>query len=408
VAAINASGTSEVEPGMRGLWLGVLVYRWATFVWMAAVALALTVRQDLRLPGLALVAVLVILAWNVWLSLTGGWERTLDRRIDLGLALALLPLSGLVMNEEAIRNTLFFATSFPATAALTFGAGSGVAGGLFAGAALSLGLVASRAANGLPPDELTDDDWGVLFNGVFYYLSAGGAAGVVRRVLVRSAGERSLAVEEATRQREKAARLAEREALGREIHDSVLQALALLRKRGKELTGPFVSAEEIHELVELAGHQEQALRVLLSEPHAEAPEGMVSLRTTLEAAAFGVQGVPVSVTTVGPAWLFSTEVKEVQGAVRQALENVAEHANATRATVFAEALDGELVISIRDDGGGFDYDEPRLAREGKLGLLKSMKGRIEELGGSMQVHSAPGRGTEVEFRVPVRRGSDDG
>ena len=90
------------------------------------------------------------------------------------------------------------------------------------------------------------------------------------------------------------------------------------------------------------------------------------------------------------------------------MENVAEHAHATRATVFAEALDRELVISIRDDGGGFDYDSSLLAREGKLGLLKSMKGRIEELGGSMQVHSAPGRGTEVEFRIPVRPGSHDG
>jgi len=95
------------------------------------------------------------------------------------------------------------------------------------------------------------------------------------------------------------------------------------------------------------------------------------------------------------------------GVVRQRLLP-GEHANATRATVFAEALDGELVISIRDDGGGFDYDESRLSRDGKLGLLKSMKGRIEALGGSMRVHSAPGRGTEVEFRVPVRRGSDDG
>lgn len=312
------------------------------------------------------------------------------------------------MNEGAIRETLFFATSFPATAALTYGAGSGVAGGLSAGAVLSLGLVASRATNGLPPGELTGDDWGSLFNGVFYYLSAGGAAGVVRRVLVSSAAEMSLAVEEAARQREKAARLAEREALGREIHDSVLQALALVRKRGKELTGPSVSAEKIHELVELAGRQERALRVLLSEPHAEPPEGMVSLRTTLEAAAFGVRGVPVSVTTIGTAWLSSAEVKELQSAVRQALQNVAEHANATRATVYGETLHGELVISIRDDGGGFDYNESRLSREGKLGMLKSMKGRIEELGGSMRVHSAPGRGTEVEFRVPVRRSSDDG
>ena len=65
---------------------------------------------------------------------------------------------------------------------------------------------------------------------------------------------------------------------------------------------------------------------------------------------------------------------------------------------------GEVVVSIRDDGVGFDYDEETLRREGRLGVLRSMKGRIEELGGSMSVHSAPGRGTEIEFHLPVAEG----
>jgi signal transduction histidine kinase len=246
-------------------------------------------------------------------------------------------------------------------------------------------------------------------NGAFYYLSAGGATGVVRRVLVRSAAERARAIEEATRQRERAARLAEREALGREIHDSVLQALALIGKRGKELAArASVPGADVGELVELAGREERGLRALLSEPPAEPPIGMVSVRTTLEAAAFGVRGVPVTVSTVGPAWLPADEMECVAAAVRQALENVVQHARASRATVYAETMDGELLISVRDDGVGFEFDEPRFAREGKLGVLKSMKGRIEDLGGTMHVHSSSGRGTEIEFRLGLRGERTDG
>jgi signal transduction histidine kinase len=135
---------------------------------------------------------------------------------------------------------------------------------------------------------------------------------------------------------------------------------------------------------------------------------MVSLKTALEAAAFGVRGVPVTVTAVGPVWLVADEMDDVAGAVRQALDNVVEHAHATRATVYAEALDGDVIITIRDDGVGFVFDEARLAREGKLGMLKSMRGRIEDLGGAMRVHTAPGRGTEIEFRLGAREAGRHG
>ena len=58
-------------------------------------------------------------------------------------------------------------------------------------------------------------------------------------------------------------------------------------------------------------------------------------------------------------------------------------------------------MTVRDDGRGFDYDEGRLRDEGKAGMLKSMKGRVEELGGRMIVTSSIDNGTEIELRVPA-------
>ncbi len=353
----GAREAPEAEPGMRGLWFGILVYRWAAFVWMAS--LAAVTWEDFRRPELALASLVVTFLWCLWFSLTRAWERPVERWIDLGLAVALLPISGLVMETGGTAGAApFFATSYPASAALSVGAGNGVAGGLFAGIALSIGLVASRPANGLPLSELSTAEWAALVNGAFYYVAAGGAVGVVSRVLKRSAEERAAALEEAVRQRERAARLAEREALGREIHDSVLQALSLVGKRGRELTArSAVTPEEVRALVDLASRQEHALRTLLSEPSEEPVAGMVSLRTALQAAAFGVEGVPVTVTTAGSVWLPADEVEELTAAVHQALDNVVRHARASRATIFAESVEGEIVVSIRDDGVGFEYDE---------------------------------------------------
>jgi signal transduction histidine kinase len=93
-------------------------------------------------------------------------------------------------------------------------------------------------------------------------------------------------------------------------------------------------------------------------------------------------------------------VDELRAAVRQALENVVQHARAERATVFAEEEGTTVTVSVRDDGVGFTYDEQVLVRDSKVGILRSMKGRVEDLGGRMEVTSAPGKGTEIEFVVP--------
>lgn len=400
----SGSGGAEAEPGRKSLWLGVLAYRWATLAWMTT--LALFSGDELRKPALAWGSIAVTVVWCAWFSVVKGWERTSLRWVDLGLAAYLLLISGLVMPEGSVLGggPPFFATAYPVTAAMTIAAASGLRAGLLAGTALSICLILSRPLNGVPISELNLDQVVDAGNGAAYYLAASGTVGFISKMLSRSASELRAASEEAMRQRERIARLAERESLGRKIHDSVLQALALVNKRGKQLAAsPSVSSSDVRALAEMAAEQEQALRALIQAEPAEPPAGKVSLRTVLEASAFGITAPPVTIACVETIWLAANQVEELSAAVRQALANAAQHSHGSKVTVFADSDDGETIVSIRDDGMGFDFDEDRLRDEGKLGVLKSMKGRIEELGGTMRIHTAPGKGTDVEFRLSSER-----
>jgi signal transduction histidine kinase len=396
-----ASLARDAEPGRKGLWLGILAYRWVSFAWMTTqVFLARDKFPHIELAWLALG---LTAAWNVWLTAVRGWEWPLVRWADLAISLCLLLVSGLVVDvgEVVHGDAPFFATAYPATSALTVGAGGGLGAGLLGAGILSIGLALSRQVNGTPLAGLPKPEWLDLVNGMVYFFSAGGAAGLMSRVLDRTDLELREANDEALAQRERAARLAERESLGRRIHDSVLQALAMVNKRARELGARnSVPGSEVRGLAEMADEQERALRALLQAEPEEPPPGRVSMRTVLEASAFGVTGVAITISPVGTIWLPAGCVDELTAAIRQALENAAVHAKASRVTVFADEHDGETIVTVRDDGVGFDYDEEVLRRRGKMGVLRSMKGRVEELGGSMLVHSAPGMGTEIEFRIP--------
>jgi signal transduction histidine kinase len=108
-------------------------------------------------------------------------------------------------------------------------------------------------------------------------------------------------------------------------------------------------------------------------------------------------------TPATPVVLAATRARAVAAAVGAALANVAAHAGeAARAWVLLEHEGHEVVVSVRDDGRGFEPARLAEARaEGRLGVASSIEGRVRELGGTMAVESAPGAGTEVELRVPV-------
>lgn len=388
-----------VRDESRSLVTGALVFRWVWMLWMAGLA-ALSSGELIR-DGLAWGALATAGAWTLWLTLS---RRTWNRWVmafDLALCGALILISGLVIEEgEIISGRPFFATGYPLSAPLLWGAMWGPLTGAFSAGILAVAHLMSRPINGIPLSELDPGQVQNVTGAMLNYLVGGVAVGLVAKLLRRSAEAVRIANEETLKEREVTARLAERESLVRAIHDSVLQSLALVHKKGKELArGGAVPGEEVERLADLAKEQEAELRALILRAPETPPVGRASLRDALETAAREISGLTVTVSATGPIWMSRHAVDELQAAVRQSLENVIEHADATRATIFAEEEDGAVNVSVRDDGVGFSYDEDELLRAGKLGILHSMKGRVEDLGGRMSVTSSPGKGTEIEFHV---------
>ncbi len=93
---------------------------------------------------------------------------------------------------------------------------------------------------------------------------------------------------------------------------------------------------------------------------------------------------------------------EVEAATINALTNVERHAGpGARAYVLLEDLGDEVVVSIRDDGPGIPAGRLEAAiGEGRVGVSKSIQGRLEALGGHAELAAPAGGGTEWEFTVP--------
>ena len=236
-------------------------------------------------------------------------------------------------------------------------------------------------------------------------------------VEVARASERTLAraleIEAATRERER---------LARDIHDSVLQVLAMVQRRGTALGG------EAAELGRMAGEQEVALRTLVSSGlvpptrvSEDAAEGAVvrtvetddedtgaPAATDLRALLAPHAGSRVTFAEPGaPVLLTPAAAGELAAAVGAALDNVRVHAGENaRAWILVEDWPDEVIVTVRDDGPGIP--EGRLAQaegEGRLGVALSIRGRLRDLGGTAELISVPGQGTEVELKVPkVSRG----
>jgi signal transduction histidine kinase len=90
-------------------------------------------------------------------------------------------------------------------------------------------------------------------------------------------------------------------------------------------------------------------------------------------------------------------IEEAYLTIRESLRNVVAHAGAGQVRVRVDILPTELRASVVDDGRGFDPARPR---PGGTGLI-SMRERVALLGGSLTLHSVPGKGTHAEFRIPL-------
>lgn len=177
-----------------------------------------------------------------------------------------------------------------------------------------------------------------------------------------------------------------REEVARTLHDGVLQTLAVIQRRSDD-----------SELVDLARTQELELREYL---FGAAPVE-TDLASGLRAAARRAEqryGLRVNVITAPD--LPSGDERTIHamcGAVGEALTNASKHGEAAKVTVYAEPADDDYTVftSVKDDGQGFDAEA---IVEGE-GLSRSIKGRIIEAGGSVEIDGRKGRGAEIRMWI---------
>jgi signal transduction histidine kinase len=205
----------------------------------------------------------------------------------------------------------------------------------------------------------------------------------------------------ASRQRLVAAQDEERRRLERNIHDGAQQQLVALRVKlrlAEQLTDrDAAKAKEL--LAQLQTETGTALDDLRDLARGIYPPLLADqgLGAALESQA-RKSPVPVTVQTDGVARYPQDVEAAVYFCALEALNNLAKYAEASRATVSLAQSDGMLRFAISDDGVGFDT-----ARTSKGTGLQGMADRIDAIGGSLEVRSAPGEGTTVLGRVQVER-----
>jgi len=373
----DGEGPSVLEDPVAHLWRGTVALRIVTFLF--ALGNAAVHSSGYARPWLAWTVIGVMAAWTVFT--TRAYSRESGRLpwvvvADLVLSCGLMSTSRLIMTDlQLLTNVPLITTIWACGPAVAAGALAGRYAGAAGGGIVGLVTYLNRGAMSV---DLVRDV--VLLAGAGFVV--GMAATTARRSAVRLA--QALRTEAAT---------AERERLARSIHDGVLQVLARVRKRGMELGG------EAAELAELAGEQEVALRSLVAASPVESTvDGDADLRPALQLLA--TQRVQVS-TPGTQVMLPAVVALELTAVVREMLSNVDKHAGRdAKAWVLLEDLGEEVVVSIRDDGPGIPEGRIDVAEaEGRMGIAKSIRGRVALLGGTLDLQTGPGEGTEWEVRV---------
>ena len=203
-------------------------------------------------------------------------------------------------------------------------------------------------------------------------------------------------------------RLAERQRLARDIHDTLAQGFVSI-----VLQLQAAEAELPEDAEEARGHLERARRTA-RDNLAEARRLVWDLRPeVLSAAPLGEAlgrlagrvaeetGMVATATVTGTPRPLSADAEVTLLRVTQeALANVTRHARAGRVAVTLSYMDGETVLDVRDDGSGFTPAADGAGANGGLGL-RGMRERVEALGGRLAVESAPGQGTTIAVTVPT-------
>jgi signal transduction histidine kinase len=378
--AVTSETGPELLPVDRTLTRVVVLMRLLGWVWMVILIVVAMVTTEPQPDLPILIGALVVGTAGTGLTLLAAARGFLGERwyVACDGALALLLVSaGLFAGTDFIAggypaSWLFivaFATGFRATIVIGV-----VATALFALLHLAMGLDPTR-----------------LFGSIQYLVIAvvvGWAFEALRereRLRIQAEEERAAAETELAQVRERSLRLEERSEIARRLHDSVLQTLKLISD----------TADDPPEVRHLARVQERDLRRTINEyrsPHQDSFRArLLDVRASVEDR-FRVEIEQV----IRDDAEMDDALRAVVAATTEALNNAARHSGVRQIDLFSEIHEGVARVNVRDRGVGFD---PESVARG--GLADSVVERMAAAGGSVEVRSAPGRGTEIEIRMPL-------
>lgn len=200
----------------------------------------------------------------------------------------------------------------------------------------------------------------------------------------------------------------ERKRVARELHDDTAQALTalLVHLRVLENSAPDdETRRRLRELRELTSSTLEGVRRLALDLRPSALDHF-GLTAALAASAeeFSKRwGIPVHLSLPRLEERLPPDVElALYRTTQEALSNVAKHARASRVSIALRRLGERLVLRVKDDGRGFRPEEVMASRERGLGLF-GMQERLALVGGSLEIRSRPGAGTEVLAQVPLAR-----
>ncbi len=202
----------------------------------------------------------------------------------------------------------------------------------------------------------------------------------------------------------------ERKRVARHLHDDVAPSLLLLIQRLDAilLSTPRLSTSLKNKLEDLHIHASAALESLRRSAQDLRPRiiddlGLIAAIEWMAENFIEDYGIDTQFEVIGVEQGLTDEVQLLLFRIAQeALTNIRRHAEASRAWITLEFGEKKVVLTIKDNGKGFEMPQRMgdLASAGKLGLA-GMQERAELIGGSLRIQSEPGKGTTVTIEVPI-------
>jgi signal transduction histidine kinase len=232
-----------------------------------------------------------------------------------------------------------------------------------------------------------------------------------RLLMLRNVTDQKKAQAQILEQQRALARSQEREILARDLHDELSQNLSFINVEAQAVCDELAAGQveqaslDLQRLAKIARETQVDVRGQITRLSLDnlSKEGFPGALRQFVSSFWDMYGIQAELCLNQDSHEFSldptTEVQLLR-IVQEAFTNIRKHANAQNVRITLENQPGRIVLSIEDDGVGFDPGQNTAGRA-SFGL-RFMSQRAAEMGGSLQVESEAGRGTRLIVRIPQR------